>query len=183
MKRVSTVDYLSGDETLRRQELEFGTLVREPAPRYGHQAVVTRLTVLLDAAVRQGPKGIVCVSPLDVVLDATRALVLQPDLLYVAAARIHIVRDRVYGAPDLVVEVLSAATERRDRQVKVALYRTYGVGECWLVDASARRVECLPFRAPARHRTFRGADPIQSAVLGSVRFTVDDMFESMSDIP
>jgi Uma2 family endonuclease len=125
----------------------------------------------------------VCVSPLDVVLDATRALVLQPDLLYVAAARSHIVRDRVYGAPDLVVEVLSAATERRDRQVKVALYRTYGVGECWLVDASARRVECLPFRAPARHRTFRGADPIQSAVLGSVRFTVDDMFESMSDIP
>jgi Uma2 family endonuclease len=157
----STRDYLTSPETLHRQELEFGTIVRE--------------------VVRRDASGLVCVSPLDVVLDAERALVLQPDVLYVSAARRHIVRDRVYGAPDLVIEVMSATTRRRDRRVKVGLYRTYGVGECWLVDADTKRVECVTFREPARRRIFRGRTAITSAVLGATGFCAADIFESADD--
>ena len=64
MTRVSTVNYLRGAETMRRRELLFGR-VREPvSPRYGHQAVITRLTVLFDEVARDGRKGVVCVSPM-----------------------------------------------------------------------------------------------------------------------
>ena len=63
---MTTDDYLNTDETLERRDLLYGHLVREPSPVYGHQAVVTRLSVLLVDAVRHGPGGIVCVAPLDV---------------------------------------------------------------------------------------------------------------------
>lgn len=177
--RISTDEYLRGPETTARQSLIYGVLVREPAaPRYGHQAVVTRLTVLLDAVVRDGSKGLVCVSPIDVVLDADRALVLQPDVLFVSAARRRIVTDRIHGAPDLAVEVLSTRTERRDRLVKVRLYKKYGVRECWLVDTDRRSVECVTLTGRTRRRTFRGRDVIESATLGSLPFTASAVFET-----
>ena len=180
MERMSIDEYLNGPETKARQSLLYGVLVREPAsPRYGHQAVVTRLTVLLDAVAREGPKGLVCVSPLDVVLDAQRALVLQPDVLFVSAARRHIVTDRVCGAPDLVVEVLSTRTERRDRLVKMRLYRRYGVDECWLVDTVRRSVECVALRVDGRRRTFRGRQAILSSTLGPLPFSAADVFDDL----
>jgi hypothetical protein len=51
--------------------------------------------------------GEACLSPLDVVLDVERNLVVQPDLSVVLAEPADIVTDRIWGAPDLVVEVMS----------------------------------------------------------------------------
>jgi Uma2 family endonuclease len=49
----------------------------------------------------------VWLSPIDVVLNAARDLVVQPDLSVVLAERADIVTDRIWGSPDLVVEVMS----------------------------------------------------------------------------
>jgi Uma2 family endonuclease len=105
--------------------------------------------------------------------------VLQPDVLFVSAARRSIVTDRIHGAPDLAVEVLSTRTERRDRLVKVRLYKKYGVLECWLVDTHRRSVECVTLGSRTRRRTFRGRDVIQSATLGSLPFTASAVFETI----
>jgi hypothetical protein len=68
------------------------------------------LTALLDAHVRERDPGVVCVSPVDVVFDARAALVLQPDIVFVARERLGIVRDRIWGAPDLIVVALAEVT-------------------------------------------------------------------------
>jgi hypothetical protein len=81
-------------------ELVYGVVREPPAPRWGHQAVVTRLVTLLEPYVRAEQLGRLCVSPIDVVLNAERALVVQPDLVFISNERLAIVRERVHGAPD-----------------------------------------------------------------------------------
>ena len=63
---------------------------------------------LLKSHVDACELGAVCVSPVDVVLDEAEALIVQPDIIYVSRQRLAIVRNQVWGAPDLVIEVLSA---------------------------------------------------------------------------
>jgi Uma2 family endonuclease len=158
--------YLTGPEQLRPQELVWGMVHEPPSPFFGHQSIVTRALVLLDAHVRQQRAGVVCVSPMDVVLDAELALVVQPDVLFVSRERTAIIRDQVWGAPDLVVEVESTATRRRDRTTKLGWYRRYGVRECWLIDPRTQAIVVVTLTgARVSRRSFRGEHPVRSSVL------------------
>src|SRR5439155_10532291 len=72
------------------------------------------------------------------------------DLVFVAADRLNIVReDTIQGAPDLVIEILSPSTARRDRTIKVQLYRRQGVAEYWMVDPDANQIEVWALAAGA----------------------------------
>jgi Uma2 family endonuclease len=77
------------------------------SPTVLHQRVVRDLTLALCAFVKERHIGEVLPAPMEVVLDYAKALVVQPDLLFVSSDRREIITDRVYGAPDMVVEVLS----------------------------------------------------------------------------
>jgi Uma2 family endonuclease len=175
--RVTVYEYFQHPETTRRMELVWGVVREPPAPRWGHQAVVTHLTALLDGYVRANRLGSICVSPVDVVLDEPRALVVQPDIVFVSNERMSIVRQRVFGAPDLVIEVLSFGTAFRDRTEKLAWYRDYSVRESWLVDPIRHTVDVFPFESGAATRTFEGRDVIQSFVLPGVDLQVGAIFE------
>jgi Uma2 family endonuclease len=97
MEKLSVREYFQLPETLQPEELVYGTVVREPAmPAYGHQNVVTRLMVMLYRHVEEHGIGI-CVSPMDVVLDESAALVVQPDILVVTKERLGIVRERIWA--------------------------------------------------------------------------------------
>jgi len=173
-----TVDqYLATPETNRPREVVYGVLREPPAPYVAHQFVVTHLGALLDAHVRSHDLGWVAVSPIDVILDRERALVVQPDIVFVAAGRIDLVRNQVWGAPDLVVEVLSRGTARRDRTVKLRWYRQYGVHECWLVDPARRTLTVIDFAGGARprRRTYRGGAAVRSAVLPRIRLIASEV--------
>jgi Uma2 family endonuclease len=175
--RVGIYEYFQYPETTRRMELVWGRVREPPAPRWGHQSVVTRLTVLLDNHVRSHRLGHICVSPIDVVLDEVLALVVQPDVVFVSNKRMPMVRQRVFGAPDLTIEVLSFGTAFRDRSEKLDWYRRYGVRECWLVDPVRLTVEVFPFEAGADVRTFEGRETIQSYVLPEINLPVGSIFE------
>jgi len=164
MERLSVTEYFTRPESLDPMELVYGVVREPPAPRYGHQSLVTHLGALLHVYVRGLDLGEVCVSPVDVVLDEAAALVVQPDGIFIAKDRLSIVRERVFGPPDLVVEVLSAGTATRDRTVKLEWYRRYGVRECWLVDHWRRSVEVVNLPA-GEHRVFDGDSPLESVVL------------------
>jgi Uma2 family endonuclease len=168
---MTVEEYFRGAETHRPMELVYGVVREPPAPRYGHQSVVTRVTVLLDQHVRELGLGVVCVSPVDVVLDRDAALVLQPDVIFISNERRHIIRERVWGAPDLVVEVLSRRTAKRDRTEKLQWYREYGVRECWLVDPARKRIEVVACDRAGRSSICAAGTALRSIVLG--RFDVD----------
>jgi Uma2 family endonuclease len=123
-----------------RCELLLGRLYVTPSPSPEHQSVSLVICRHLDrSAERLG--GRVYMAPLDVVL--AEHSVVQPDVFYISASRLGIVQARVMGAPDLVVEILSPSSVRRDRGEKLSLYAQFGVLGYWLVDAQARQIEFL----------------------------------------
>lgn len=88
-------------ETLRRRELRYGVLREPPAPFWSHQLVVLHIARKLIDHVEARDLGLVNVAPIDVILDEKEHLIVQPDVLFVSMDRRAIVRDQVWGAPDL----------------------------------------------------------------------------------
>jgi Uma2 family endonuclease len=174
-KRITTTEYFNRDESNRPAELVYGFVREPPTPYYGHQTVVGRLFRLLSAHVEERRLGGVCVSPMDVVLDQEAGLIVQPDLLFISSERTNIIRNHVWGAPDLVVEVASPSTEHRDRTLKLAWYRKYGVRECWLVHAATRRIDVIDCEGDGTG-SFSGDQPIRSRVLPDLSVSVDECF-------
>ncbi|HVT57492.1 MAG TPA: Uma2 family endonuclease [Thermoanaerobaculia bacterium] len=123
-----------------RCELLFGRLYVMPSPLLAHQAAAQTLWQHLDRIAGEAG-GRAYIAPLDVIL-ADHSIV-QPDVIYVSAARLEILRRWVEGAPDLLVEVLSPGSVRRDRGEKLSLYAQSGIREYWLVDPEARQIEFL----------------------------------------
>jgi Uma2 family endonuclease len=120
-------------------ELWEGEIVMSPTPTPSHQTIVFRLARRLEDFVNTKKAGTVFVSPLDVVLSPRR--VVQPDVLFIANASQRIIRDRICGVPDLVMEVVSPGSWKRDRVEKKALYEQHGVSEYWVVDPEDRLIE------------------------------------------
>jgi Uma2 family endonuclease len=130
-KHYTDEDFLKLPDDGKRYEIIDGELYVAPAPTTKHQRTTTRLTSTLDLHTRAGRLGEVFTAPFDVVL-ANDAIV-EPDIVYVSRARRRILTDpNVQGAPDLVVEVISPSTTRRDQETKRDLYARYGVRYYWL---------------------------------------------------
>jgi Uma2 family endonuclease len=111
-----------------------------PAPAPLHQRVLRNLSFALHAHTQARGLGNVYFAPVDVILAPTT--VVQPDAIFVASGRDAIVTARdVEGPPDLVVEILSPWSVRRDRVTKAAVYARAGVRHYWLVDPEARIIE------------------------------------------
>jgi len=175
---MTTSEYLyDTDETTRRRELTAGILREPPAPFFSHQSLVLRIAKIWSDHVEPRRLGRVAVAPVDVILDEAASLILQPDVVFVAAERLSIIRDQVWGAPDLVAEILSADTERYDRVDKVSWYRQYGVRECWLVDVHLEQVTVVDFTgAFPQERHSRGVDSIRSSVLPGLEASAFGIF-------
>ena len=123
-----------------RYEVIGGELYVTPAPQSPHQEVVARFIELLRPFVRQHGLGRVLPGPIDVLFGPRDYL--EPDLVFVRQERRSAVKKRgVEVAPDLVIEILSDSTSRRDRGIKRERYAWFGVPEYWVIDADARQIE------------------------------------------
>ena len=139
--KLTYEDYRNTPED-ERYELLDGELVMTAAPNIAHQRVSSRLERRLAAFVEEKGLGEVFRAPTDVMLSDTN--VVQPDILFVSIDRADIITaDNVQGAPDLVVEVLSSTTAKRDWRDKLDLYSKHGVQEFWLVDPETEIVWVL----------------------------------------
>lgn len=174
---MTTKEYLGTPETTQPREVTYGRVREPPAPFYGHQHVVLRIARLLADHVEPRGLGRVAVAPLDVVLDRERALIVQPDVLFVSAGRLSIIHDQVWGAPDLVVEVASPGTEDWDAREKFGWYRQYGVHEYWLVNPARGEIVIVDFTAfpPARHTALMN-DTVESRLLPGLTVSAPAVF-------
>jgi Uma2 family endonuclease len=153
-------DYVGLPDDGRRYEIIDGELEVSPAPAPRHQGVSRNLVVLLHGHVQARGLGTIYYAPIDVIL--ARDSIVQPDLVFVAAARESIVTERaIEGPPDLVVEILSPWSDRRDRVTKAELYARYGVRHYWIVDPVARTLRMYEPKRGASRPGRRSRGPIR----------------------
>jgi Uma2 family endonuclease len=131
--KLTYEDYLLFPEDGRRHEIIDGEHFVTAAPFLRHQRLSWRLGGYFFKFLEEHPLGEFFQAPVDVLLSPHD--IVQPDLLFVSAERAHILKKRyVRGAPDLVVEIVSESTRRRDQALKLRRYERFGVREYWLVD-------------------------------------------------
>jgi len=136
-------DLVALPEDQLRHELIDGEHFVSPSPNTGHQTISKRLFVALNSHVERHQDGEVLYAPFDVKLSLFTVLV--PDLVYFTTERFpRVVNEKhATAAPDLVVEILSPGTRRRDKGRKRAVYDREGVREYWIVDPEARSITVL----------------------------------------
>ena len=114
-------------------------LYMSPAPKYTHRRLIALLYKQIDAYVSARQLGEVFFSPVDVYFESLTSAV-QPDLLFISNANKSILHDDgFYGAPDLIIEVLSSE-RKREFVFKKNLYERAGVKEYFVVDPDTRSI-------------------------------------------
>jgi Uma2 family endonuclease len=151
-------DYAALPNDGKRYEIIEGDIFMSPAPRTKHQKTIGNLYWILRTYLDSHPIGDLYLSPIDVILSYTN--VVQPDLLFLSAKKLHLVSERgIEGPPDLIVEVLSPTTEKTDRITKSRLYAKFEVPHYWLIDPETKQIE--RFRLSGKH--YRQYPPIKDA--------------------
>jgi Uma2 family endonuclease len=132
-RKLTYEDYVLIPEDGQRHEILDGEHYVTPAPFIRHQLISGNLHSHLDPFVRRHRLGVVLYAPVDVILSPHD--IAQPDLLFISNERKGILTEpNVQGAPDLVIEILSKKTRRRDERLKLERYDRFGVLEYWIVD-------------------------------------------------
>ncbi len=129
----------------RRAELIDGVFYDMTAPATFHQLIAGLIhsRFLTYVAANNGT----CVpftAPVDVQLDRDGKTMLEPDV-FVVCDRDKIIGRCIYGAPDLVIEILSPSTRRKDMIIKLNKYLSAGVREYWIVDPDTEAITVYDF--------------------------------------
>src|SRR3954469_1032291 len=110
-----------------------------PAPSFNHFEIVDIIVDIIKSEVKKQANGKVIFAPVDVYLGTKTAV--QPDIMFIHKDRLDIIHsDGVYGAPDLIIEVLSPGNKNDDLVKKKEVYETFGVKEYFIVEPSDKSV-------------------------------------------
>ena len=135
---AAIADYLALPDD-RRVELIDGKFYDMAAPNTRHQIIIGQLHLQFQACAQAHPGCMVLLSPVDVMLDMDDRTVVQPDLMVLCDLS-KLRKGRVFGAPDLVIEVISPGSRRMDYGKKAGKYIDAGVREYWIIDYKRRIV-------------------------------------------
>jgi Uma2 family endonuclease len=176
---LAEIEALPYDEWTRYEIID-GELFVSAAPGDHHQAVCTRGTVALSIWDDRSGLGVVRAGPGLVFSDFDAVI---PDIIWMSRERFAAIwrDDKLRGAPELVVEVLSpgAANERRDRQNKLKVYADWGVDEYWIIDWQTLTIDVYQ-RGDAQLSlvgTLGAQDTLTSPLLPGFSLVVDRLFD------
>ena len=127
-------DFVLFPDDGKRHELIDGEHYVTPSPNLRHQRISGNLHLLIARWLENHPVGTIYYAPLDVVLSNYD--VVEPDLIYFSNERAAdiAVPQHLRGAPELLVEIGSRGTRKRDETIKRQLYERAAVNEYWFVD-------------------------------------------------
>ena len=139
---IADLEVLAADEW-KCYEIIDGELFVSRAPHIGHQDSSGNIYFELQDWSRKSALGKALFTPGIIFSDADNVI---PDVVWISNQTLaQLVDDEGHltGAPELVVEVLSAgnSSERRDKEAKLKLYSIKGVQEYWIVDWRLRQIE------------------------------------------
>lgn len=168
-------DYLQLPED-KRYEIIDGDLFMVPSPGESHQRILANIFNTLSNYVRQNKLGIVYFAPFDVLFSEED--IVQPDIIFISNENKRIItKDNIKGAPDLIVEVLSPSTFKRDIGIKKKLYARHRVREYWTVDPEHETVEVFLLKDKEFDgKRYRVKDYISLTVIKGLHIEVKEIF-------
>ncbi|MGI5822460.1 MAG: Uma2 family endonuclease [Dethiobacteria bacterium] len=175
-KKLTYSDYAKiPEEPGFQHEVIDGILVRDPSPSFQHQRVSRRLQrILEDYFHKTDPRGEVFDAPLDLNLDVHT--VVQPDLMYLPGSR-PARNDPVDSVPELIVEVLSPSSSRKDRVLKLNHYQSSGVTHYWILDPEGAFIEAYELQDGLYVSIVRACEGIFShPSFPDLSFNIDELF-------
>ena len=127
-------------------EIIGGVKFMSPSAPLNHSHFIMELATTINIYLRRHKCGYVFTDDVDVHLPDGNFF--QPDLCVVTNENAGILsrRNAIYGAPDMVVEVLSRSTKKRDLTVKKDSYEACGVKEYWIVDPYYKSIDVYILR-------------------------------------
>jgi len=182
-------EYLKLDDG-NRYEIIGGELFMSPSPSSEHQRVSRDLEMIIWQFVKDKALGEVYDAPIDVVFNegTPGEETVQPDILFVASANTQIIKPRgIFGAPDLVVEIISPSTEYHDTVVKKAIYEKNNVAEYWIVNPYMKSITVLALNDKGEYElsshgalaedTVEQKKDVNSKVLAGLNVELAEVFE------
>ena len=131
--KLTYEDFLLFPEDGKRHELIDGEHYVTATPDTKHQTIAMNLGAMIWNYLQQHPVGRAFANPIDVVFSNFDVVV--PDVQFISRERQEILtKQNVRGAPDLVVEIGSPSTRKRDETIKRRLYEQCAVSEYWVID-------------------------------------------------
>lgn len=140
--RMTYTDFCRLPDDNLVHEIIDGVHYMNPAPVPFHQKVIGMLFTQIQGYLTEHPLGEAYFAPVDILFSDYD--VVEPDLVYIAREHLDILTEKnVQGAPDLLAEVLSPGTRKKDLELKYHLYEQHGVREYWIVDPGLKTVRVL----------------------------------------
>jgi Uma2 family endonuclease len=175
-------DFLLFPDDGKRHELIDGEHYVTPSPTTRHQRISGRLYLMIASWLETHPIGQLFYAPLDIVF--TQFDVVEPDLLYMSNERASgILTDKhVTGPPEILIEIASRGTRKRDESIKKRLYERSGVEEYWVVDPEVDVVRVYTraaggYRRP-RELSAEADDVLTTALLPGLEMRLTRIFET-----
>lgn len=158
-----------------------------PAPVSKHQDILLSLATEFKVYLRN-KKCRVYVAPYDIRLlveqenDEDTMNVVQPDISIICDPK-KIDKKGCKGSPDLVVEILSPATAKKDRGSKFKLYERAGVKEYWIIDPSNDTLEEYKLQDDkyGSAKVYGVQDSIKVDMFEDLTIDLKPVFETMED--
>ena len=184
-KRYTYADYLTWIDDVRRELIE-GFIKMLPAPRLVHVDVSYNISWYLGAIIKKKKgKCKVCPAPFDVRFPKNGETdnekiftVVQPDISVICDLK-KLDEHGCCGAPDMIVEVLSPSTAKKDMTEKFVLYEESGVREYWIVHPGDKTIQVFLLQKDGKYNLgtlyeFEGKIPVH--IFDDDMIDLDDIF-------